>query len=241
MKIITACNAQYYGRITAYLDSLRAHSQIPATLVTVGFQATYPGITCAYLPRFQNEGAPIESELPQHGAWLQVVSGEPGDVVIFTDGDITLQRPFSHQELDALADLPDGAVMAGYNSGPAETLAIEGGRLFPRFGLDQIGLRFRLELEHTPCFNIGVIAARRSTWEAIYDAYMPLWKLATDAFAHPARQQWLVCAVMAILGLDVRVTPYSFHANGHYGIPPGVSVDGAAYYNGEMVAFRHRL
>lgn len=241
MRLITACNAHYFGRMAPYLDSLNTHAEFPKTLVTVGFQATYPGIDCAYLPRFQNAGAPVESELPQHGSFLQVIDGELDEILIFTDGDIVLQRPLTYQEMDWLGNLSNNSVACGYNSGPDETLAIEGNRLSPRFPLDAIGERFGLPLDHTPCYNIGVIAARRSTWEAIYNAYMPLWKLASDAFQHPARQQWLVCAVIALLNLRVQVTPYSFHANGHYGTPPGVSVNGAAYYNGELVAFRHRL
>lgn len=241
-KIVTACNSRWFGRILPYLDSLKAHSQIPPVLVTVGFNATYPGVETVELPRSENAGAPIESESPQHGSWLKVVEGKPDDIVIFTDGDIVVQRPFTQDEIKWLFALPENTVACGYNSGPAETLTVEAGRLFPRFPIDSIGARFGLDLDKTPCYNIGVIAARRSTFQRIYDAYMPLWKLATDALAHPARQQWLVCVVFALLGLQVKVTPYSFHANGHYGIPPGcIYADGSLYHGNELVLFRHRL
>jgi len=240
MRLVTACNQGYISRIQPYIQSLAAHVNISTALITVGFDYQHPDILTFKLPRSMNNGAPFETESPQHGSFLPVIDTEDNDVFIFTDGDIILQRPFTKRELDHIHTLPEGVVMAGYNSGPDETLAIEGARLFPRFSIDQIGAKFGLM--DKPCYNIGVFIARRSTYQAIYDEYMTRWQMATDAFGHPARQQWLVVYTIHKLGLEVKLTPYSLHANGHYGMPPGCYYrDGVLYSGADVVALRHKL
>lgn len=243
MKLITASNERYFPRIQAYLESLNENSQIQPVLVCVGERLYDHGLPCVdtvQLPRALNLGAPQETECPQHGSFLQVVDGEPDEVLIFTDGDIILQRPFSDDEMQWSTSLPTDTVACGYNSGPNETLKVEAERLWPRFPMSRIDAIFGL-LDR-PCYNIGVIVARRSTWERIYTEYMKHWQTVTDAMAHPARQQWLVVHTIHSLGIQVRVTPYSFHANGHYGMPPGCSYgDGKLYAGDDLVAFRHKL
>lgn len=240
LRLITACNEGYYRRMTPYLDSLKRYLDFQATLVTVGFEPEYCVIDHVHLTRIQNAGAPYETESPQHGAFLQVIEGPDDEVLVFTDGDIVLQRPLTQIETAQLLSV--SGVACGYNSGPNETLAVEGARLFPRVTPLQLSGRMGEIVNTAPCYNIGVIAARRSIWKNIYGAYMPLWKTVTEAFGHAARQQWLVNYVIALLGIRVHVMSYGLHANGHYGIPPGVLIrDGLAYYQDELVAFRHKL
>lgn len=240
MRLITACNEGYYRRMTPYLDSLKRHLDFERVLVTVGFEPEYCPIDHVHLTRIQNAGAPYETESPQHGAFLQVIAGPDDETLIFTDGDIVLQRPLSQAEIAMLDGLGD-AVTCGWNSGPNETLQVEAARLHPRVTPLELAGRMG-ETVNRPCYNIGVIGAKRETWRRIYAAYMPLWETVTQAFGHAARQQWLVNYVVHKLGIEVRLMPYSLHANGHYGIPPGVELrDGLAYYQGELVAFRHKL
>lgn len=241
MRIITASNERYFNRIRPYLESLAHNSQVPAGLVCVG-STHMPDcpVDSVLLPRHMNHGAPPETECPQHGSWLRVVDGKPDDVCIFTDGDIICQRPFTHAEMDMLADIGDD-VAVGYNSGPDETLWIEAQRLYPKTSLNQLKFLFG-SVDTIPCYNIGVFAAKRSTFQAIYDEYIPKWELVCEAFGHPARQQWLVCWAIARLAIEVRVTPYSLHANGHYGMPPGCHyVGGTLYHEETPVLFRHKL
>lgn len=242
-RLVTAANARYLERIKPYLESLSAHCQIPATLVCIGdfiFAPHLPGIDSVTLPRSRNRGAPMETESPQHGSFLQAVDGPEDEVIIFTDGDIVMQRPFSDTELSMFVGLPEDTVLAGYNSGPDETLEVEARRLFPSAPLAVIDAHFGL-LDR-PCYNIGVFAARRSTYRAIHAEYMQRWRLITDAFAHAARQQWLVVHTIHRLGLRVQVTPYSLHANGHYGMPPGCEYRGGTLYSGEeVVCLKHKL
>ncbi len=134
-----------------------------------------------------------------------------------------------------------GSSKGGYNSGPYDTLALEASRLSPR---RDVGTVFDAKTVATaPCYNIGVIAARRKTWEAIHAGYMALYPAAHSLFAHPARQQWLVCYVAAQMGLKVDVLPYTVHMHGCYSpLPEGGVWDGQlATFKGTPVLFRHRI
>lgn len=246
ITLATAANSRYLGHIRPYLESLSRLTGVRVHLVCVGckppdYLAEMPHITPAELSREDNEGAPPETESPQHGAWLRAVAGAPDDVCIFTDGDMIVQRDFTQAERARLMDLPPGVILATYNSGPTETLAVEGARLFPRMGHYERINAWPGYIER-PCYNIGVLVGRRATLQALYYEYMPHWVRACETFGHAARQQWLVCWTAAKMGLRVDIQPYSFHANGHYGIPPGVNYrNGSLYAGDEMVLFRHKL
>ncbi len=102
IHLITATNGRYLEHMRPYLDSIEQCSQVPATLVCVGFRPPeghwargYRRIALAWLAHEANYGAPGETESPQHGAWLKAVEGISADVCIFTDGDLVMQRPFS--------------------------------------------------------------------------------------------------------------------------------------------------
>lgn len=223
-----------------YLESLQANCPWPVNFLTVDctapaeFMARWPKVQAMRVPVVA--GAPEYSSSLQHGAFADYLPGAPDDVLIYTDGDCVLQRNPSPAEIALLADLPVGAVVAGYNSGPSETLAIEAARLFPRGDLSNWGDLSR------PCYNIGVIAARRTTWAAIYAKYMSRWDDCLAAFGAPQRQQWLVVWSAHELGLTFVNPGYGFHASGHYGTPPGVLYEhGQVTYQGAAVLFRHRL
>ncbi len=135
--------------------------------------------------------------------------------------------------------MPEGTVALGYNSGPGETLLDEARRLFPKVAEAELGQHWKVT---APCYNIGVLAARRSTLQAIYERYLRDWEAVSAYLGHAARQQWLVCHTIAELGLCVQAPGYGWHANGHYGVPPGVSyANGLVMYEGAPVLFRHKL
>lgn len=239
ISLTTHATRSWIPRMRPYLASLQANCPWPVEFLTVGgdappeFMEQFPKVTARRVPKVA--GSPEYSDSLQHGAFLAYVPHGDDDVLMYTDGDMVMQRMPSQAEYALLAELPAGHVVAGYNSGPAETLAIEAGRLFPRGELVGWGDLSR------PCFNIGVVSARRATWHAIYETYMTRWVDCLAAFGAPQRQQWLVCWAMAELGLQVVIPGYGFHANGHYGVPPGVSLNGTANYNGEPVLFRHHI
>lgn len=245
VHLLTHATRQWLPRTAPYLESLCAHSPFRHTLLTVDcdapaeFVERFPGLQAVRVPVVA--GAPEYSASLQHGAFLDYVGGASDDVLIYTDADIIMQRAPSAAELARLEALPADHVLLGYNSGPGETLMDEAARLHPKFALPLLAAALG-DLAAAPCYNAGVIAATRSTWRRLHQGYMESWNYAGERFGHPARQQWLICHTVARLGMTADISGYGWHANGHYGVPPGVDVSGTlAMYQGAPVLFRHRL
>jgi hypothetical protein len=242
MRLITASNERYFDRIAPYLTSIAQFSSIPAVLIcTGGSYREFPGIQSLRLTTEQNYGAPVETESPQHGSFLKVLDGEPDEIIIFTDGDILMQRDFTPEELDWIETLPMGTISAGFNSGPHEHLLMQATMIQPLTDITAICKRWGSNLQDFIGFNVGVFIAHRATYQALYDAYLPLWEETGQYFRHAARQQWLMNWVIG-QKFKYRLLPYSFHANGHFGMPPGCRYVGDKVYSGnDLVLFRHKL
>jgi hypothetical protein len=238
MRLMTASNMRYYPRIRPYLDSLKRNCNVPYTLICTD-EAPYPfsPVVVEYLTKQENFGAPHETESPQHGSFWQVLD-DYEEAIVFTDGDLIMQRPFTPAEM-AWAEGVEFS--AGWNGGPGETLRIEAQRLRPTKSIDAIRDDFPLmDKEH--CYNIGCMIAKGETFKRIHERYLELWSKACEDFGHMARQQWLVCYVVAELGIKVDLMPLSFHAHGHYGMPAGCYQKGAEIlYERAPILFRHKL
>lgn len=173
----------------------------------------------------------------QHGAFLPHINYD--GVILFTDADMSMQRELSLDELELLSNIKDGEVAAGINRFPGETLADEYPRLGPTLTVEGIyGGAFR----SAHCYNTGFVAATRSTWEAIYRKFMELWPEVNRMFTNPAKVQFGICLAVSILNLKVVDLPLSLVSHGHSGWAPGVVVeDGVAKFDGQVIAFEHRL
>lgn len=247
MKLLTCSNARYLPRMRPYLTSLANHSPFDNVLLGVGcrvpplFLEELLGVRAVDLPPDVLAGAPAETQSVQHGSWLPHVAGPESEVVIFTDGDIVLQRRPTPAETAWLASLGPDTVTAGPNSSPSETLVDEAARLFPRIGRAEMEALWG-DIGSVPCYNIGVIAMQRGTWRRVHEAYMARWADACATFGGPARQQWLVCWAIHQLGLRVDLTPYSVHTHGCYPLPAGATfAAGELLFNGVPVLFRHHV
>lgn len=244
IQLVTCANSNYRHRIAPYLNSVEHCSTFDNVLVQIGDTWELDGLAhwrAVHLPRQLNNGAPGETESAQHGSFLQVLNGDPGDVIIFTDGDMIMQRALSDDELNWLYNFPAGTFSAGLNSGSHETLMVQATMINPRVNLAVLGTRFGDLLNRAMGWNIGVLVARRAAYWDMYRDYVRLWPEICGYFGHAARQQWLVNLLIA-QNYKVQRMDYSFHANGHFGIPPGVEMrNGEAWYNGRLSVFRHKL
>lgn len=241
MRIITGCNAPYLPRMAGYLDSLRRHATFPVTFIGVGFEPSdIEGIETATITHEQNAGAPERTECIQHGSFLSVVDGPEDEVLVYTDGDFTMQRKLERDELDLL-DLDHFEAVTSWNGGEHETLTLEAGRLGMRSSTYELQNAWR-DMRYMSIYNVGFLAMTRRTWREVYSAYMADWQRVCAAFEHPARQQWLISYEMQRLRLAVKIAPWSLHAHGHFGLKPGMEMrpDGV-YHNGRLAAFRHYL
>lgn len=176
----------------------------------------------------------------QHGEFCDYIPGQPDDVILFTDADLRMQRPFNDAELETLGGLKPGQVFVGYNAGPKDRLEDEAHRLGMKTSLSVLKDAYR-DLS-TPCFNWGCVAATRETWERICDHYVAMFPFCSEHYlSHVAKQQWLLSWLTSTFFEHVEM-PTSFHCHRHYGIPEGCEFkDGLVYSHGQLSLFAHKF
>ncbi|TXH58135.1 MAG: hypothetical protein E6Q97_03020 [Desulfurellales bacterium] len=241
MILVTGSNERYQRRVKPYLDTLVQYADFDCYHVGVGYTPELHGtVKPLTLTREQNAGAPPETECIQHGSFLRVLpEGEQGQVVMYTDGDFTMQRGLNADERLFLK-LTHAQVAVGYNGGESETLLTEYGRLSPKKNAKEMDELWGEDWFTKPIYNVGCVAMTRGTWDYVHRTYMKNWQLAGDCFVHQARQQWLLSYIFA--DLDVKILPWSLHAHGHFGLKPGMEWrDGQIYHDGKLALFRHYL
>ena len=240
LKLVTGSDKAYYSRHVPYLDTLRALTDFPVHYIGVGWNpGTIDGIKTATLSDAKNDGAPSQTRCIQHGSFLPVVPARANTVLLYTDGDFTMQRALDDGE-KALLDLEHGQAVTSWNGGPHETLAHEADRL----GMKQHKHAIEAEWGHfdRAIYNVGFLAMTKKTWQQVYAHYMARWQKIGEYFDHAARQQWLISWTLADLSIDVKVAPWSLHAHGHFGLKPGMTRGpGGVLVDGKLAAFRHYL
>lgn len=240
--LATAADKNYIERITPYLHTVAEHGAAfdRRVLVTVGCQVEMPEA----LGAIEAVGLPAVMILGhtgifcvQQGCFLEVLGASDDDVIVFTDGDIRMQRPPSNAELAWLHALPDRTIALGWNAGPDDTLANEAHRL----ALASEGYAPFEAYRHRRIYNWGVAITRVATYRAIYRRYLELWPSYAPHTTHYAATQLLLCAAVYQLGLHIWELPYSVHAHGVFGGPlPGVEAQGdMLFVDGMPALFRH--
>jgi len=242
MILVTAANRTYIERITPYLHTIAEYGGAfdRRVLVTVGCQVEMPeelaSIEAIPLPAARALGH-TGNFCIQQGCHLEVLSAADDDVIIFTDGDVRMQRPLTFNEAAWMRALPLNTIAVGWNAGPDDTLHAEAGRI----SLDDAGRALFEGLLHRKVYNVGVIICRAATYRAIYARYLTLWPHFSPHTPHYAANQFLMCAVMHELGLHVWELPGLVHTHGCFGLPAGVVEDeqGSVSVGSELVLFRH--
>ena len=178
----------------------------------------------------------------QHGEFLKAdaFSGlVDEDIIIFTDGDMTLQRGLSDEERTFIETLSHGDVYVGYNASPDDTLVEEASRL----GLTGYqSTQLRSNLEGVKVYNTGVLCMAKSTWISLVEEYVKLFSEVDRMFHHYAKQQWLISYIIGVGSYKVHEMSYVVHNHTHYPSPDGTAIDanGIVTFNGEVVLFKHK-
>lgn len=246
IQIVTGSNAAYLPRMAPYLASLHTHSRAENYLLGVGCTPKLNGLSRVIaipVPVETAEAGAEETQSLQHGGFLPYLPGEADDTIIFTDGDMIMQRAITLDEWNWLENFPENTVACQWNLGEWQTLEHEAGRLEPKVSIDELRARFDGALDAT-CWNVGVLAARRSMWERLNAEYLTCWRETKALFGHRAWQQWLIGALFHRLGLTIERMPFTFHLHGHvWEHPPGIQVvpGVGVFFEGECVLFRHAL
>ena len=241
MQLVTGCNAGYLPRMLPYLDSLRQHADFPVNFIGVGFEPPFlQGATRSiYLDGLQNAGAPPETQCIQHGSFLSVIDCPPSEVLLYTDGDMAMQRKLDDGERELL-NLDNNEVCVGLNFGWQSTLINDAKLLGQRISDGELEERYGSYVHTHQDYNVGFLAMTRQTWEIVHGAYMRDYPAICEVFGHMARQQWLISWEIAKLGLTVKLAPWSLHAHGHGGLKPGMHYgDGGLWADGKLAAWRH--
>jgi hypothetical protein len=239
--LVTAANRPYIERIAPYLATIQEHGEAfdRRVLISVGCIVEMPEALSSIAP------IPLPAHLAQghtgnfciqQGCFLDVLDCADDDVIVFTDGDIRMQREPSEAELSWLSSIPPDTIALAWNGGPGDTLINEADRI----ALDEEGRAMFAPVLHRNVYNVGVIVTRASAYKRIYERYMELWPAFAPHTEHYARNQFLMCAVVHELGLLVCELHPSVHTHGCFGLP-GWAEDrgGELWYQGDKVLFRH--
>lgn len=249
-KIIlcTGADKKYLSNIhfKNYLKSINKNSNFDENiLVYVGndnISAGYDNISvCKIDPQYIVALNP--NKCIQHGEFTKAsgfegISGD--DVIIFTDGDMTLQRPLTDSEIEFLKNLKDDDVYVGYNASPTDTLYDEFYRLSPRKKHDKV---FDIDLKKIKVYNTGVLCMNKRTWAKLSWQYIELYgENINKLFKHYAKQQWLISFLLGVFDYNVIEMPYDIHNHTHYPSPIGTTIDEnrVVRFNDKVVLFKHR-
>jgi hypothetical protein len=250
MKIIlaTGSDLNYLSKMRPYLKSIESNSNFDKNiLVYVGedeMSLPYKNIDVVNLP--VNDIQSLNSnKCVQHGDFLNSESfnsiTEDDDVIIYTDGDIILQRNLSNDEVNFYKSFKDGDVYVGYNASMTDTLEDESNRL-GKTGIVSPYIEIGV-WKKTKVYNTGVLAMNKTTWKKLLEKYNNLYPSVQPMFYHYAKQQWLISY---IIGTDKEFNiiemGYDVHNHRHFPSPLGTTqdVNGDVYFNNKKVLFKHK-
>lgn len=240
--LATGTDAGYLRKIQPYLDTVEANSNFDENWIFfVGGEHQEPRSKFKVAKVNPSDCKALVPSWPcvQHGDFLTSPDHnfQPDDILVFTDGDMFLQRPLTDAETQTLRKLQYMDMFMGYNAGPNDTLLDEGARIQPIKDWRQID-----GVDRIPCSNGGVIACTVLTYHQLYQHYLTHWPEINGTFHHYAKGQWLISwVIFRAAKFRLIRQPYTFHLHNHHPMPQGSAFneDGLLTFDGEVVAFRH--
>ena len=244
--LMTGSDENYYPKILPYLETLQKYSDFRNVLLAVGFQ---PPADCPVdwmtIPR---EALTDITTNPcvQAGEFLPYCEKflNDDDIIIFTDGDIRLQREFTEEELAMVSSLVYGQVLAGPNATHNQNTLYNEAQGLRRHCSDEYLNKAFDYAGITPferTLNVGVVICTAATYRTIYHKTYDIYRTFPDITNHMARQQWYIN--LAIYSFcEVTLLPFTFHSHPHNGDQLGMRFDpdGTMYIRDTKVLFRHK-
>lgn len=244
IHLITGSDFNYYHKIIPYLDSVSTYSNFKNTLLTIGFnrQSLYHNINYHFVPLSAFTDI-TTNPCVQAGEWLDHYKLQDDDIVIFTDGDIRMQRAVTEDELRMIESVEQGEVLAGPNATHSKnTLDNELYGLGTTWNKKQIESIFDYAgvSENRITLNMGVLICRYKTYYQIRNTAYDIFAWFPTITSHMARQQWFMN--LAIYSrCNVRLLPFTFHSHPHNGTQEGLNFrDGEIYIKDTKVLFNHK-
>jgi hypothetical protein len=238
-----------YPWVGAFYNSVCEYGAFPFGLLQVVEDTPRADSATLALPSLQVPKAEeTRTTMLQHGAFLPylpslvgTVGADRNEVILFSDADMIMQRPFAPAELALFEGLGLWDVAIGLNGPRGETLFDEAKLLGPKVHPETLDDLFPGWAELL-AWNTGFVAARRSAWQRLYDMCRALLPIAEACFEHYAAVQWVMCYAVQKWLKHVEL-PQTIHCHGCWGMPVGASFDdeGRVLFGGELVAFRHAI
>jgi hypothetical protein len=146
----------------------------------------------------------------QHGGFLEVLKDLDDDaIIIYTDTDIKIQRPFNKSEIQLLNSCLDEEFIL--NEQAANNLFEDIKNLQPKITPQEILESFP-ETKDYKVFNTGVLVTKHKTYKSLYLKYNDYWHLVEPMFNSYVKQQWLITYVIQ-KHYNTRLLPYTIHCN----------------------------
>lgn len=248
MKIIlaTGSDINYLGKSINYLNSIEKNSNFDLNyLIFLGNEEINSEYTKIKVLKLRPENLSTKNSFKcvQEGNFIKSDGFDENvndeDIIFFTDGDMTLQRPLNENEIELVKKMKDDDVYIGYNFSPKDNLHDEYFRLRPTGYISDI---FSLDFRKIKCYNTGVVAMNKKTWRKLHLFYCEMFDEVNKMFEHYAKMQWLICYILAAKNFNVTEMGYDVHNHTHAASPHGTMIDknGIVTFNNKVVLFKHK-
>lgn len=244
--IVIAHTKDYHHKAKQYLFSLHKYAKdFKIRILCIDFTPEqkedwieYATCQLTELPSFRR-GWPQNRKFYvclEGGDFLPYFEWNDDDVIVHTDSDMLLQRPFDADEIIALENLQTGEVGAS-KSGYKLTLREEYWRLKPKAG-NIYAKQFFPDGWHEEMYCAGIIVARVDTYKMLCEYYHGKIDVMMHLFDHHAAGQWIFNQAIHTHLQLVDLTS-TFHCANWFIDLETTEKDGKLYYNDSMVLFNH--
>lgn len=198
----------------------------------------------------------------QHGEFVNFFEEcSEEDIIVFTDGDIVLQREFSDEEIELIKNIPERTFLANFNfkldSSLEDIMSVADERTLLNFLKTNYDIE-RNDLKNYKEMNTGVLIGRKKDFHELSELYGETFNQISRIINGIHCQQYLINVIINkyfnYIPLD-----YSFHSHAHHsirnsdesytydekvqsGVPSKlVFKDGKYEYKDQIILFAHKL
>lgn len=217
--LVAGFNKAYLKKSEAYLTTMNKNSNLNNIIITLDFD-----IEPSYRQKFSSIQftkilssqikAPNKNTCMQHGGFLEALDFVKDDaVIIFTDTDIKIQRPFNESELKLLDSCEDGDVFVNLNMEEEHSL-LDDTKIWPaNIATNELTKKYP-EFSKFKSYNTGVIIANHKTYKQLYQKYDQYWPDFSPLFDAYVKQQILLSYLIQKY-FRLRVLPYAIHSQAY--------------------------
>ena len=241
--LIAGFNEGYLQKSMTYLETMNWYSNVNNIIITLDFDIASDlkeKLNNIKFIRINSEQikSPNSNKCMQHGGFLEVLDFISDDsIIIFTDTDITVQRPFNESELQLLRNCKDEDVLVNLNMSEEQTLLMDTEIFSPNIAVSELTKKYP-EITAFKSYNTGVICANCRTYKRIYQQYNQYWPGFSPLFDAYVKQQFLLTYIIQ-KHFHLKSLPYIIHSQAN-STPVRESTHKRIGYIGEIgpVAFK---